>query len=157
MKATRSLVKEGMKGSTSKPLKEEARKYSTSREAIGNKYAAMREQSRQTTVTKPAEQNIASAKVSLLETGNSSNTTGGPTSAFASKWESMKSGFQSFKANMGAKKFLPLRQNAETKLVSEDDSEESLDEIFQRLKRPHHESYANEDDVENDTEINPVR
>lgn len=156
MKATTSLVNDGMKGSTSKPSKEDARKYSTSREAISNKYAAMRELSRQTLSMKPVEQNIASTKVSLLDTGKSSDdTTGGPSSALASKWESMKTSFQSFRANMGAKRFLPLHQNQDTKLVSHADSSdsESLDEIFQRLKRPssQHENYADEDDNQNDT------
>lgn len=156
MKVTTSLVNDGMKGSASKPSKEDARKYSTSREAISNKYAAMRELSRQALSTKPVEQNIASTKVSLLDTGKSSDdTTGGPSSALASKWESMKTSFQSFRANMGSKRFLPLHQNQDTKLVSRADSSdsESLDEIFQRLKRPssQQENYADEDDNQNDT------
>lgn len=156
MKATTSLVNDGMKGSTSKPSKEDARKYSTSREAISNKYAGMRELSRQTSSAKPVEQNIASTKVSLLDTGKSSNdTTGGPSSVLASKWESMKTSFQSFRANMGAKRLLPLHQNKDTRLVSRADSSdsESLDEIFQRLKRPslQHENFADEDDNQNDT------
>lgn len=156
MKATTSLVNDGMKGSTSKPSKEDARKYSTSREAISNKYAGMRELSRQTSSAKPVEQNIASTKVSLLDAGKSSNdTTGGPSSVLASKWESMKTSFQSFRANMGAKRLLPLHQNKDTRLVSRADSSdsESLDEIFQRLKRPslQHENFADEDDNQNDT------
>ncbi|KAH9664492.1 LMBR1-like membrane protein [Citrus sinensis] len=156
MKATTSLVNDGMKGSTSKPSKEDARKYSTSREAISNKYAGMRELSRQTSSAKPVEQNIASTKVSLLDTGKSSNdTTGGPSSVLASKWESMKTSFRSFRANMGAKRLLPLHQNKDTRLVSRADSSdsESLDEIFQRLKRPslQHENFADEDDNQNDT------
>ncbi|KAL9461049.1 hypothetical protein AB3S75_004111 [Citrus x aurantiifolia] len=156
MKATTSLVNDGMKGSTSKPSKEDARKYSTSREAISNKYAGMRELSRQTSSAKPVEQNIASTKVSLLDTGKSSNeTTGGPSSVLASKWESMKTSFRSFRANMGAKRLLPLHQNKDAGLVSRADSSdsESLDEIFQRLKRPslQHENFADEDDNQNDT------
>uniref|UniRef100_A0A2P2NMZ6 Uncharacterized protein n=1 Tax=Rhizophora mucronata TaxID=61149 RepID=A0A2P2NMZ6_RHIMU len=35
----------------------------------------------------------------------------------ASKWESMKNGFQNFKANIGNKKFLPLCQIQETRLM----------------------------------------
>ncbi|XP_031262590.1 LMBR1 domain-containing protein 2 homolog A [Pistacia vera] len=159
MKTTRSLVTDGMKGTTTlKSSKEEARKYSTSREAMSNKYAAMREQSRQSSSTKPAEQNIAAAKVSLLNAGNSSgNTTGGPT-GLASKWESMKTGFQSFRANIGAKKFLPLRQVQETTLISRADSSESLDEIFQRLKRPSSSDHEHVDeDDENDNISGPAR
>ncbi|XP_012081622.2 LMBR1 domain-containing protein 2 homolog A isoform X1 [Jatropha curcas] len=145
MKATTSLVANDIKGSTSTPLKEENRRYSTSKEAISNKYAAMREQSRNAS-TPPVEKNIASAKVSLLNAGTAeSNTpTGGP-SGLVSKWESMKNGFQSFKANIGVKRFLPLRQVQETKLVSRGSSFESLDEIFQRLKRPSDERGVNSD------------
>ncbi|KAH7566871.1 hypothetical protein JRO89_XS08G0247100 [Xanthoceras sorbifolium] len=150
MKAATNSVTNGIKGNPSKPSKEEARKYGTSREAISNKYAAIREQNRHASSTKPVEQSIASTKVSLLDTANSqsSNTTAGPSSGLASKWESMKTGFQSFKANIGAKKFIPLRQTQEPKLVSRVNSSESLDEIFQRLKRPSgdSETYGNGDE-----------
>jgi hypothetical protein len=83
------------------------------------------------------------------------NTTGGPSSGLASTWASMKTGFQSFKANVGAKKFLPLRQIQETKLVSRISSSESLDEIFQRLKRPSGDNRrsSSDDDDEDGTEI----
>lgn len=153
MKATTSLINDGLKGSASKPLKDETRKYGSNREAMSNKYAAMREQSKQTSTTmkRPVEQSIASAKVSLLDAGEPqpSNQTAGSSSGLASKWESMKTGFQSFKANLGAKKFLPLRQIQENNLISRVSSSESLDEIFQRLKRPSasdHGSYSDEDD-----------
>ncbi|EOX92019.1 hypothetical protein QUC31_003431 [Theobroma cacao] len=152
MKATTTSVADGMKGSPSRPLKEETHKYGTSREAISNKYAAMREQSRQVPHPKLVENNITSAKVSLLEAGksHSSNQKGGPSSGLASTWLSMKSGFQNFKANVEAKKFLPLRPNQETKLVSRVNSSdsESLDEIFQRLKRPSVD-HIDEDEDEN--------
>ncbi|XWS44972.1 hypothetical protein CRYUN_Cryun15aG0095800 [Craigia yunnanensis] len=156
MKATATSVTDGGKGSSSRPLKEETHKYGTSREAISNKYAAMREQNPQVSNPKPVENNITSAKVSLVEAGNfhSSNQKRGPSSGLASTWLSMKSGFQNFKANIEAKKFLPLRQNQETKhvsLVNSSDSE-SLDEIFQRLKRPSID-HSEEDENENGTEI----
>ncbi|XWS41614.1 hypothetical protein CRYUN_Cryun17cG0097400 [Craigia yunnanensis] len=156
LKATTTSATDGVKGSPSRPLKEETHKYGTSREAICNKYAAMRQQSRQVSNPKPVENNITSAKVSLLEASNShsSNQKGGPTSGLASTWRSMKSGFQNFKANLEAKKFIPLRQNQETKLVSRVNSSdsESLDEIFQRLKRPSID-HNDEDENENETEI----
>lgn len=155
LKATISLINDGVKGSPSNPSKEETRKYGSNREAMNNKYAAMREQNKQasTTAKKPVEQSIASAKVSLLDGGepHPSNPIGGSSSGLASKWESMKNGFQSFKANIGAKKFLPLRQIQETNLISRVSSSESLDEIFQKLKRPStadHGSYSDEDDVD---------
>ena len=125
----------------------ESRRYK-SKEAISNKYAAVRAQSRHAN-TRPVE-NIASAKVSLLDGGSSHshNTTAGPLAGLAFKWESMKNGFQSFKANIGAKKFLPLRQTQEPQLVSRNSSSQSLDEIFQRLKRPSadHGSLSDDDD-----------
>ncbi|KAK3020150.1 hypothetical protein RJ639_005283 [Escallonia herrerae] len=153
MKGTSSLNKEELKESSSKPLRDEVRKYGGSKEAISSKYAAIREQSKQAANMKPVE-NIASAKVSLLNSGNteSSNTTGLPTSSLASRWASMKSGFQSFKANIGAKKFIPLREVQDSKLLSHVSSSDSLDEIFQRLKRPALE-HGNNSDVDDETDI----
>ncbi|KAK3042951.1 hypothetical protein RJ639_001027 [Escallonia herrerae] len=153
MKGTSSLNKEELKESSSKPLRDEVRKYGGSKEAISSKYAAIKEQSKQASNMKPVE-NIASTKVSLLSSGNteSSNTTGLPTSSLASRWASMKSGFQSFKANVGAKKFIPLRQVQDSKLLSRVSSSDSLDEIFQRLKRPALE-HGNNSDVDDETDI----
>lgn len=147
LKATTTLTNDVAKGG---PSKEETRKYGSHREAMSNKYAAIREQNKQTPMnTKKAsvEQSIGSTKVSLLETVEAQDSNNSP-SGLASKWASMKTGFQSFKANIGAKKFLPLRQVPETTLVSRVSSSESLDEIFQRLKRPSadHESYSEEDE-----------
>ena len=147
MKATSSLASDERKGSRARPLKESQR-YNTSKEAISNKYAAVRAQSRHAN-TRPVE-NIASAKVPLLDAGSSHshNTTAGPLAGLAFKWESMKNGFQSFKVNIGANKFLPLRQAQEPQLGSHDSSSQPLDEIFQRLKRPSadHGSLSDDDD-----------
>ncbi|KAL2538545.1 LMBR1-like membrane protein [Forsythia ovata] len=149
MKVASDLSKEDIKGSSSKPLKDEVSRYAGSKEAMSSKYAAMREQKKLTSNTKPVE-NIAAAKVSLLDAGNSqsSNNSGVP-SGLASKWASMKAGFQTFKTNIEAKKFLPLRQVEDTKLLSRVSSSESLDEIFQKLKRPaagH--GHSSDDDVD---------
>ncbi|XP_028776553.1 LMBR1 domain-containing protein 2 homolog A isoform X2 [Neltuma alba] len=135
MKAKSSVTDEKMNGSLSKTLKEDTRR--SSREAIGNKYAAIRESSGQASKTKPEEKSITSAKVSLLDGGNnqSNNTARLPPLALASTWQTMKNGFQTFKANIGTKKFMPLRQAEENKM-SRVSSSESLDEIFHRLKRP---------------------
>ncbi|GFY94056.1 LMBR1-like membrane protein [Actinidia rufa] len=138
MKATTGLIKEHVMGGSSKPLKDH--RYGGSREAISNKYAVVREQSRQA-----SKNNIASAKVSLLEAGDSwsGNTTGvPPSSGLASTWASVKSGFQSFKA----KKFLPLGQFQDNRFFSRVSSSESLDDIFQRLKRPGLERGNNSDE-----------
>ncbi|CAL0325112.1 unnamed protein product [Lupinus luteus] len=118
--------------------KEETRRYSSSREAISSKYTAVRQQSRQTYKSKPDETNIASAKVSLLDPINehSGNTSGESSSGLSSTWKTMKTGFQSFKANIGAKRgYLPLQQTQGDK-ISRASSSESLDDIFQRMKKP---------------------
>ncbi|MBA0653809.1 hypothetical protein Goklo_020939 [Gossypium klotzschianum] len=160
MKAATTSATGGVKGSPSRPVKEETRKYGTSREVMSNKYAAMREQSRQISNPKPVENNITSAKVSLLEVGNShlDNLKGGPSAGLASTWRSMKSGFQNFKANIEARKFLPVHQNQEATLISHVNSSdsESLDEIFQRLKRPSVD-HSDENENENDTETKSTR
>lgn len=138
---------------SSRPSKEEAHKYGNSREAMSNKYAAIREQSRQSSKSNPVEKNITSAKVSLLHNGKaqSSDPLGEPSSSLASKWESMKNNIQSFRANIGARRFFPLRQNHEDVPASHTQvsaSSDSLDEIFQRLKRPNleHASFSDEDE-----------
>ncbi|XP_042495109.1 LMBR1 domain-containing protein 2 homolog A-like [Macadamia integrifolia] len=140
MRATTSLIKDDGKGNPSKSLKEETQKYGNSREAIRNKYTAIREQSREVSDTKSTKKNTASATVSLLDAANSQNRSGntaaGPSSGLAKTWESMRTGFQNLKVNIDSKKFLPIRQVQEKKLISHVSSSESLDEIFQRLKRP---------------------
>ncbi|MCL7042145.1 hypothetical protein MKW94_027063 [Papaver nudicaule] len=138
---------------------EATRKYASSREAMEHKYAAIRQQQiKQASSNTKAEKNMTSAKVSLLGTENSqsqNSTDNMAPTGLASKWVSMKNGFQTFKANMEAKNFLPLRQGQDTKLISHVSSSESLDQIFQRLKKPSggHDSYGDEDDDDDDTEI----
>lgn len=161
MKATSSLSAEGANGTPSKSSKED-RRYSSSKEAISNKYAAIREQSRQASFnTNPVEKNISAAKVSLLDGDNSNpdNTSGGSPTGLSSKWESMKNGFQNFKANIAAKKFIPIRQVQDTIDLSRASSNESLDEIFQRLKRPSvdHVSYVDEDEDDREGKSGPSR
>ncbi|XP_020233264.1 LMBR1 domain-containing protein 2 homolog A [Cajanus cajan] len=135
MKGTAALVNTETNGNLSKTMKEETRRYSSSREAISSKYAAFRQQSGFTSKSKAEEKNLASAKVSFVDRDDthSSNATG--TSGLASKWQTMKTGFQSFKANFGGKGFLPVRQTQDA-MISRVSSSESLDDIFQRLKQP---------------------
>lgn len=138
-----------MKGSSSRlPRKGETSKYSGSKEAISTKYAAMREQGKFGPNNKPIE-SISSAKVSLLDGANSQPTNNSIPSGLASKWASMKQGFQTLKTNIESKKFIPLRQAPELKLSRVSSSESSLDEIFQRLKRP---SVDNEDRLSDEDE-----
>ncbi|WJX47512.1 hypothetical protein P8452_34190 [Trifolium repens] len=124
-----------MKGTT-KIMKEETRRYSSSREAISSKYAAVRQQSGQASKLKAEIRNLDSAKVSLLDKGDThyGNTSG--TSGLGSTWQTLKKGFTSFKADIGgAKGFLPIRQTQQDS-ISRVSSSESLDDIFQRLKKP---------------------
>ncbi|GAB2226106.1 hypothetical protein Droror1_Dr00021897 [Drosera rotundifolia] len=150
MKAATASSMDGTR--LSKPTKDEVRRYSDNRETISNKYAALREQSRPTTSSTNPPENMSSAKVSLLNGGSSqsnSSANSGPSSGLSSTWQSMKMGFQGLKANIGAKRFLPLRQTQEPNMVSHASSSESLDEIFQRLKKPtieHGGAYSDEDE-----------
>lgn len=79
---------------------------------------------------------------SLNRTSEESSNDAGETSASQSRvaatWESMKTGFQSIKTNIETKKFLPLHEsNENTPKESPGTSKtESLDEIFDNLKRP---------------------
>ncbi|XP_058096925.1 uncharacterized protein LOC131242353 isoform X2 [Magnolia sinica] len=137
---------------------EENWKYGNSKETIVNKYTARREQQgRHISARESAEKsNVSSTSITLLDAGNSQNqynsgnSMEGPSSKFSSTWESMKTGFQSFKANIGAKKFIPLCQVQESNLSSRVSSSESLDDIFQRLKlhpnRDHNRNYSDGDD-----------
>jgi hypothetical protein len=137
LKTTSDLITEEVNGGISKTLDEETRRYGSSREAISNKYAAIRGQGGPLSKFKAEEKNVAS--YSVLDEGNttnSRNSAGAPSSGLASTWQTMKTGFQSFKSNIGAKKFLPIRQIQEENTVSRVSSSESLDDIFQRLKQP---------------------
>ncbi|PAN08329.1 hypothetical protein PAHAL_1G403500 [Panicum hallii] len=110
-------------------------KYANNRENIASKYTSVREQNRQ--AGKAVKKEIQSNSVSLLEERNSEQrfNTGVPPTGVSATWASMKTGFQNFKANMGAKKFIPLRQDPGFVPNSNVSSPESLDDIFQRLKR----------------------
>ncbi|KAG5548480.1 hypothetical protein RHGRI_013982 [Rhododendron griersonianum] len=143
MKAT-SLI-EDRQTDIVKPSRGEAQ-HQNNRETFGRKYTAVRTQ--QTTQNLP-EKSRATFDANVSDTGNSQTTPVGPSSGIASTWQSMKSGFQNIKSNIGAKKFLPLRQVEDTK-HSRVSSSESLDEIFQRLKQPAVENRAYVDDDNND-------
>ncbi|MBA0682879.1 hypothetical protein Goari_024567, partial [Gossypium aridum] len=109
-----------------KPLNEEVQ-HVTSRETITKKHSSTREhQNKQASNTK-----------STLEESTSFKSVMRPTSEkLSSKWELMKSGLVNFKSILEVKNYLPLRQTEENTLSSIASSSESLDDIFQRLKRP---------------------
>lgn len=136
----------------------EGRKYGSNREVISSKYAGIREQVRQSQLgSESAEKTkIAAAKVSLLQAGDSMgeatfSSPRGNSLGLASTWASMKNGFQNFKANMGSKNFMPVRNVPGIKLDMRPSSSESLDDIFQRLKqRPDTDYSGGLGDDEND-------
>ncbi|KAL2343088.1 hypothetical protein Fmac_004373 [Flemingia macrophylla] len=135
MKGTAALVNTETNGNLSKTTKEETRRYGSSREAISSKYAAIRQQNRFTSKSKAEEENLASTKVSFVDHANTYSRNASGTSGLASKWQTMKTGFQSFRANIGGKGFLPIRET-QGAMISRASSSESLDDIFQRLKQP---------------------
>ncbi|RDY03948.1 LMBR1 domain-containing protein 2-like A, partial [Mucuna pruriens] len=145
MKGTSALVNTEINGSLPKILKEEKRRYSLSREAISSKYAAARQQSGLASKLKAEENNLASAKVSLLDHNNTHSSYAAGTSGLSSTWQTMKTGFQSFRGNLGAKGILPSRQTQEAK-ISRPSSSETLDDIFQRLKQPAFEQNIHKDE-----------
>ncbi|KAK1439466.1 hypothetical protein QVD17_05284 [Tagetes erecta] len=112
----------GRDGIRTSQKRDEGRRYNSSREAISSKYAAIRSE-------RASNSNIASAKVSLLDSNDSSpgTVTDGPSSLISSTWLSMRSGFHNVKATMQSK-------NRPSRLH---DPSDPLDEIFQKLKRPH--------------------
>ncbi|KAM7482309.1 hypothetical protein LguiB_006892 [Lonicera macranthoides] len=130
-KVTTSLIENGER-SYSKPTSAEGR------------YAALRAQPSAQETNQNSTKNTADSK---------NNTQMSPPSGVAMTWESMKNGFQKFKSNIEAKKFLPLRQVQQDAKHSRGSSSESLDEIFERLKRPM--DHRNFDGDEDGEEIKP--
>lgn len=153
------------KDATKDPPNEEARKTQktqkkdneingSSREAMADKYARTR-QDRRSSITEPSKKNAAAvSSLDPVHSHNQSdvNNTNSSGSALSSKWAFMKSGFQNFKTNIGARKFLPLQEIHETSLRARVSSSESLDEIFDRLKqRPGKDKNGELDSEDGDT------
>ncbi|GMJ12913.1 hypothetical protein like AT5G65290 [Hibiscus trionum] len=104
------------------PMNEEVQQV-TSREAVIKKYSTIREQNKQ-------------ASTSEELTPFKSARGPPPPERSSSKWESMKSGLINFNSVLEVKKYLPLSQTEENTMSSFASSSESLDDIFQRLRRP---------------------
>ncbi|KAI5661375.1 hypothetical protein M9H77_20698 [Catharanthus roseus] len=144
LESVTSQVSNDTKTSSSytEPMKAEKLHEST-RESIGKKYTAIRGEEIE------EERNWSSKEKNILDdTENPQDTKVEPTSSkLASTWESVKIGFRNFKSNMEAKNFIPIRQAQDTKPSSKDSSE-SLDEIFERIKRPtsDHRNYGSDGD-----------
>ncbi|OMO63587.1 hypothetical protein COLO4_32311 [Corchorus olitorius] len=116
-----------------KPLNEEAQQ-DIAKESISKNYSGIREhRNKQASSNNSAPKESTSLTVDVVSSESAMRP---PSGGLASKWESMKSGIFNFRSNMEAKHFLPLRQTQEDTMSSRVSSTESLDEIFQRLKRP---------------------
>ncbi|KAL8208949.1 hypothetical protein R6Q57_008361 [Mikania cordata] len=81
---------------------------------------------------KEANTNFPTSHVASLDVENGRNIGSGQPSKIASTWTSMKSNFQIFKSNLESRQFIRIKQVEDT----QGSSSESLDDIFQRLKRP---------------------
>ncbi|KAD5318001.1 hypothetical protein E3N88_17947 [Mikania micrantha] len=81
---------------------------------------------------KEANTNFPTSDVASLDVENGQNIGSGQPSKIASTWISMKSNFQNFKSNLESRQFIRIKQVEDT----QGSSSESLDDIFQRLKRP---------------------
>ncbi|GMQ01561.1 hypothetical protein CsSME_00048157 [Camellia sinensis var. sinensis] len=156
-KTTTSLIEDGQRDYLI--LSRGEAHHQTSRESIARKYVAVRAQQSKQPITQNLTEKSrrASFNATFPDAGSSQNTTAGPSSRLSSTWESMKTGLQNLKSNMGAKKFLPLREIQDTKhsLVS---SSESLDDIFQRLNQPNmnHRSYGGGDDYDDELDDHSI-
>ncbi|KAK8978596.1 hypothetical protein V6N11_055583 [Hibiscus sabdariffa] len=116
-----------------RPLKEEL-KHETSREAITKKSSGIRVQQKKQESNSNSTENESTSI--MVDDGNSESVRTSLSGALASKWESMKFGLLNIKSNLEAKNFISLHQTQETIAPSHASSSKSLDEIFQKLKRP---------------------
>lgn len=116
---------EGGEVTPSKFLNEEAIRDSF-QDGMSRKYKAIETASREYSMDTPK---------SLYEANNSQDMQVEPSSGRNSTWESVKNGFRTFKSNIEAKRFISLRQVQDAK-HSQVPSSESLDEIFERIKKP---------------------
>lgn len=129
---TSASLREEDKSSYSRCLNSES--HDSSREGISRKHAAIRgHQIKEERDSSLKEKNSNSEP--LHDSENSQNIKIQPSSGLSSTWQSVKMGFQNFKSNIEAKKFIPLRQVQDME-HSRHSSSESLDEIFERIKRP---------------------
>ncbi|PNX95076.1 LMBR1 integral membrane-like protein [Trifolium pratense] len=106
-----------------------------SRKIGGRKYSALR-----TNLNEEGSSKDFSVERDSSSTTNDSrrDISLGPASpsVLASKWESMMHGFKSLKSNIDSNRFLPLSSSTHTSSINSTSSFESLDDIFDRLRRP---------------------
>ncbi|XP_019240416.1 PREDICTED: LMBR1 domain-containing protein 2 homolog A isoform X2 [Nicotiana attenuata] len=133
--------------SHSKPLKGEAQ-YENSKEGISGKYKAKRARQMKRGNSISSNEKSRDRPLSSRDESSMMDMQVQPSRSLSSTWRSMKTGFSNFKSNMESKGFVPLHQVQDAG-HSRASSTESLDEIFEKIKRPGSEStnYDSDDDV----------
>lgn len=133
--------------SHSKPLKGEAH-HESSKEEINGKYKAKRARQMKRENSISSNGRSRDRPLSSRDENSMMDMQVQPSRDLSSTWRSMQIGFRNFKSNMESKGFIPLHQLQDTG-HSRASSTDSLDEIFERIKRPGSESanYDSDDDV----------
>ncbi|XP_018632988.1 uncharacterized protein [Nicotiana tomentosiformis] len=133
--------------SNSKPLKGEAQ-HENSKEGISGKYKAKRARQMKRENSISSNEKSRDRPLSSRDESSMMDMHVQPSRSLSSTWRSMKTGFRNFKSNMESNGFVPLRQVQDAG-HSRASSTESLDEIFEKIKRPGSEStnYDSDDDV----------
>ncbi|XP_059313771.1 uncharacterized protein LOC132064705 isoform X1 [Lycium ferocissimum] len=134
--------------SHSKPLKGEAQQES-SKEEISGKYKAKRARQMKRENSISSNGRSRDRPLSSRDENSTMDVQVQPSRGLSSTWRSMQTGFRNFKSNMESKGFIPLHQQVQDAGHSRCSSTESLDEIFERIKRPGSEStnYDSDDDL----------
>ncbi|XP_012572400.1 uncharacterized protein [Cicer arietinum] len=108
-----------------------------SRKIGGRKYAALRTNLNEEVSSKDLTQERESSSLTNDANDSHQDIISAPSSALSSKWESMMHGLKNLKSNIDSNRFLPLSNSAHhISSLNAHSSFESLDEIFERLKRP---------------------
>ncbi|CAL5037549.1 unnamed protein product [Urochloa decumbens] len=119
---------------------------------VAHKYSSVRDQCSSPKPVEQLQKEISSASISIdLDDGNSEEPPSASTASdspveTASRWASIRTGFQNFRASMGSRKF--LRLSPSPSLGTNASATESLDEIFRKLKR--NSSHADADHLDED-------
>jgi len=117
-------------------MEEENEANDLSRKFGSRKYAALRTNLNEEVSRKDLTQEGVSSSFSSNGNDSQNTTSSAPSSSvLASSWESMMHGFQSLRSNIDSKRFLPLANTHQSIKISDSPSD-SLDEIFERIKRP---------------------
>ncbi|XP_058731427.1 uncharacterized protein LOC131603172 isoform X2 [Vicia villosa] len=116
--------------------KNEENQIDMSKRIGGRKYSALRTNPNEEGSSKDFAPERESSSLTNDANDSLQDISSAPSSVVATKWESMVNGFKSLKSNIDSKRFLPLSNSTQTSYLNSQSSFESLDDIFERLKRP---------------------